>query len=142
MQESVTSAYVAMPTKRMTDCEALLPNDPVKKVHHLTLGQCAFLHWYRHDEQVGVRKRRIQIWNTSYCFPFLIYVPGSFRMRQSRTLYTKKIDLKKVMPLCWSFCGFVVLTNLSLQHNSVGFYQVRNVEFIVSFLSWLRSSCK
>ena len=36
----------------------------------------------------------------------------------------KKIELRKVMPLCLSFCGFVVLTNLSLQYNSVGFYQV------------------
>lgn len=37
----------------------------------------------------------------------------------------KKIELKAVLPLCLSFCGFVVLTNLSLQYNSVGFYQVR-----------------
>jgi solute carrier family 35 protein E3 len=36
----------------------------------------------------------------------------------------KKIPLAQVMPLCVSFCGFVVLTNLSLQYNSVGFYQV------------------
>jgi solute carrier family 35 protein E3 len=31
----------------------------------------------------------------------------------------------KVLPLSTAFCGFVVLTNLSLQYNSVGFYQVR-----------------
>ena len=36
----------------------------------------------------------------------------------------KKIELAQVLPLCFSFCGFVVLTNLSLQYNSVGFYQV------------------
>lgn len=30
----------------------------------------------------------------------------------------------KVLPLSMAFCGFVVLTNLSLQYNSVGFYQV------------------
>lgn len=30
----------------------------------------------------------------------------------------------KVMPLSAAFCGFVVLTNLSLQLNTVGFYQV------------------
>ena len=34
------------------------------------------------------------------------------------------VSLWKVMPLSISFCGFVVLTNLSLQYNSVGFYQV------------------
>jgi solute carrier family 35 protein E3 len=32
-----------------------------------------------------------------------------------------------VLPLCISFCGFVVLTNLSLQYNSVGFYQIAKV---------------
>lgn len=31
----------------------------------------------------------------------------------------------KVLPLSAAFCGFVVLTNLSLQYNSVGFYQVK-----------------
>jgi solute carrier family 35, member E3 len=30
----------------------------------------------------------------------------------------------KVLPLSTAFCGFVVLTNLSLQYNTVGFYQV------------------
>ena len=33
----------------------------------------------------------------------------------------------KVLPLSAAFCGFVVLTNLSLQYNSVGFYQVREI---------------
>jgi solute carrier family 35, member E3 len=38
----------------------------------------------------------------------------------------RKSDVKwvKVLPLSMAFCGFVVLTNLSLQHNTVGFYQV------------------
>ena len=34
------------------------------------------------------------------------------------------VSLLKVLPLSIAFCGFVVLTNLSLQYNSVGFYQV------------------
>ncbi|TPX38916.1 hypothetical protein SeLEV6574_g07521 [Synchytrium endobioticum] len=31
----------------------------------------------------------------------------------------KKIALSAVLPLCWSFCGFVVLTNISLVYNSM-----------------------
>lgn len=36
----------------------------------------------------------------------------------------KKLDPKKVLPLALAFCGFVVFTNLSLTHNTVGFYQM------------------
>eukprot|EP00760_Papus_ankaliazontas_P024474 PhM_4_TR2339/c0_g1_i1/m.50078/K15285/SLC35E3; solute carrier family 35, member E3 len=39
----------------------------------------------------------------------------------------KKVEITRVLPLCASFCGFVVLTNLSLVHNSVGFYQLMKV---------------
>jgi len=39
----------------------------------------------------------------------------------------KRVDLRKVLPLCISFCGFVSLTNLSLVYNSVGFYQLIKV---------------
>ncbi|KAK9694750.1 hypothetical protein K7432_013295 [Basidiobolus ranarum] len=39
----------------------------------------------------------------------------------------KTIRIKEVLGLCVSFCGFVVLTNLSLQHNTVGFYQMAKV---------------
>ncbi|RKP18999.1 TPT-domain-containing protein [Rozella allomycis CSF55] len=39
----------------------------------------------------------------------------------------KRIPIKKVITLSASFCGFVVLTNLSLQYNSVGFYQMAKV---------------
>lgn len=34
----------------------------------------------------------------------------------------------KVLPLSIAFCGFVVLTNLSLQYNTVGFYQVTGIK--------------
>jgi len=37
----------------------------------------------------------------------------------------KSLPYTAVLALSVSFCGFVVLTNLSLQMNSVGFYQVR-----------------
>eukprot|EP00047_Mylnosiga_fluctuans_P020544 m.93456 g.93456 ORF g.93456 m.93456 type:complete len:323 (+) comp8538_c0_seq1:2133-3101(+) len=39
----------------------------------------------------------------------------------------KKVNIPAVIPLCLSFCGFVVLTNYSLQYNTVGFYQLAKV---------------
>lgn len=36
----------------------------------------------------------------------------------------KALDPKRVLPLALAFCGFVVFTNLSLTHNTVGFYQM------------------
>jgi solute carrier family 35 protein E3 len=36
----------------------------------------------------------------------------------------KKLAYSEVLPLSVAFCSFVVLTNISLQFNSVGFYQV------------------
>ena len=36
----------------------------------------------------------------------------------------KKVPLISMIPLALCFCGFVVLTNLSLENNSVGTYQV------------------
>jgi solute carrier family 35 protein E3 len=55
---------------------------------------------------------------------FLFTFLGLVGCVKARLFVPKKIELKRVMPLCLSFCGFVVLTNLSLQYNSVGFYQV------------------
>lgn len=36
----------------------------------------------------------------------------------------KRLQVLKVVPLAMSFCGFVVFTNLSLQFNTVGTYQL------------------
>ena len=36
----------------------------------------------------------------------------------------KRLSVLKVVPLCLAFCGFVVFTNLSLQNNTVGTYQL------------------
>jgi solute carrier family 35 protein E3 len=36
----------------------------------------------------------------------------------------KRLMIKKTLPLATSFCGFVVFTNLSLQNNTVGTYQL------------------
>ena len=38
--------------------------------------------------------------------------------------HPKRLSLKKIVPLSASFCGFVVFTNLSLQSNTVGTYQL------------------
>lgn len=39
----------------------------------------------------------------------------------------KQLPIRQIYGLSASFCGFVVLTNLSLVHNSVGFYQLAKV---------------
>ncbi|KAJ3114882.1 hypothetical protein HK098_007133 [Nowakowskiella sp. JEL0407] len=39
----------------------------------------------------------------------------------------KQLRVKDILGLSSTFCGFVVLTNLSLQYNSVGFYQMAKV---------------
>ena len=39
----------------------------------------------------------------------------------------KKLNHMDVLPITASFCCFVVFNNLSLQHNSVGFYQLMKV---------------
>ncbi|KEG13088.1 solute carrier family 35, member E3 [Trypanosoma grayi] len=39
----------------------------------------------------------------------------------------KRLSLMRVLPLSFSFCGFVMLTNMSLLHNNVGFYQLVKV---------------
>jgi len=58
-----------------------------------------------------------------FCFTFL----GLEICRQFGVFERKPISIRQVLPLCGSFCGFVVLTNLSLVYNSVGFYQMMKV---------------
>eukprot|EP00758_Cryptobia_borreli_P002258 Tbor_TRINITY_DN2898_c0_g1::TRINITY_DN2898_c0_g1_i1::g.23149::m.23149/K15285/SLC35E3; solute carrier family 35, member E3 len=47
--------------------------------------------------------------------------------RRAGMFEMKMVPFTKVLPLCASFCGFVVLTNISLVYNTVGFYQVMKV---------------
>ncbi|CAM1324154.1 SLC35E3 (predicted) [Pycnogonum litorale] len=42
-------------------------------------------------------------------------------------LQVKTLPLLDMLPLASTFCGFVVLTNLSLQYNTVGTYQIAKV---------------
>lgn len=39
----------------------------------------------------------------------------------------KRAPIEHMIPVALCFCGFVVITNLSLEHNSVGTYQVAKV---------------
>lgn len=43
----------------------------------------------------------------------------------------KKLRIFDILPLCASFCGFVVLTNVSLLLNSVSFYQVILISILI-----------
>eukprot|EP00741_Cyanophora_paradoxa_P010454 tig00000037_g10109.t1 len=57
----------------------------------------------------------------------------------------KKLRLAQVLPLAISFSGFVVLTNISLRYNSVGFYQIAKVMttpviMVIQFLWYSTSS--
>eukprot|EP01084_Bolivina_argentea_P192958 331144_1 len=39
----------------------------------------------------------------------------------------RSVNIREVIPICLAFCGFVIFNNLSLQTNSVGFYQLMKV---------------
>jgi len=39
----------------------------------------------------------------------------------------RAVNIQEVIPICLAFCGFVIFNNLSLQTNSVGFYQLMKV---------------
>ena len=72
---------------------------------------------------------------THYGFPnitltfihFLVTFLGLKICEMMNIFNHKSIQLKDCLPLAMSFCGFVVLTNLSLQHNTVGTYQLIKV---------------
>ncbi len=45
-------------------------------------------------------------------------------LRASGQFVPKTLPLSKMLPISMTFCGFVVFTNLSLQTNTVGTYQI------------------
>nr|XP_002125793.1 solute carrier family 35 member E3-like [Ciona intestinalis] len=49
---------------------------------------------------------------------------GLFVCKQLKLFEVKRIPLMQILPLAVTFCGFVVFTNLSLQNNTVGTYQM------------------
>ncbi|CAF4730507.1 unnamed protein product [Rotaria sp. Silwood1] len=57
---------------------------------------------------------------------------------QMNTFVRKKVSIITVLPLAISFCAFVVFTNLSLEYNTIGTYQLFKVLTtpVVALLSW------
>uniref|UniRef100_H2Y9Q0 Sugar phosphate transporter domain-containing protein n=1 Tax=Ciona savignyi TaxID=51511 RepID=H2Y9Q0_CIOSA len=58
------------------------------------------------------------------CFQFFSTFVGLFGIYLIGYLQIKRVPILKVFPLCVAFCSFVVFTNLSLKHNTVGTYQL------------------
>ena len=61
---------------------------------------------------------------TMTCIHFIFTTVGLILCEQLNTFQPKRLPIDKMLPLSLTFCGFVVLTNLSLQTNSVGTYQI------------------
>jgi solute carrier family 35 protein E3 len=57
------------------------------------------------------------------CLHFIFTFIGLIICKQCGVFKIKKVPIIKMLPMAASFCGFVVLTNYSLQYNSVGTYQ-------------------
>lgn len=64
---------------------------------------------------------------TLTCFHFVVTFIGLFACSKMGFFEAKTLQLRSVLKISAAFCGFVVLTNLSLRYNSVGFYQVMKV---------------
>jgi len=50
----------------------------------------------------------------------------------------KRIEIKRVMPICFAFCGYVAFNNLSLLYNSVAIYQIAKILCtpVIVWLEW------
>jgi solute carrier family 35 protein E3 len=64
---------------------------------------------------------------TLTCFHFFITFIGLLVCARCGLFEAKTLQVRSVLKISSAFCGFVVLTNLSLRYNSVGFYQVMKV---------------
>jgi solute carrier family 35 protein E3 len=58
------------------------------------------------------------------CFHFFCTSLSLLLCRILGVFKPKRIRWTKILPLSLSFCGFVVFTNISLQHNTIGTFQV------------------
>ena len=58
---------------------------------------------------------------------FLVTFIGLIICLQFDIFRFKRLPIVKMIPLSMTYCGFVVFTNLSLQYNTVGTYQVIKV---------------
>ena len=61
---------------------------------------------------------------TLTCVHFVFTTVGMVFCRCFGLFSFKPLPLKHMVPVSLTFCGFVVLTNLSLQSNTVGTYQI------------------
>ncbi|KAH7948135.1 hypothetical protein HPB52_018714 [Rhipicephalus sanguineus] len=61
---------------------------------------------------------------TMTMYHFAMTFAGLLVCRAFNVFQVKKLPLRQMLPLATTFCGFVVLTNLSLGHNTVGTYQI------------------
>lgn len=61
------------------------------------------------------------------CIHFLTTYLGLLICSVAGVFSPKKLRVLDVFPLSLTFCGFVVFTNLSLQYNTVGTYQLAKV---------------
>ena len=61
---------------------------------------------------------------TLTCLHFIVTTIGLQICSFFDVFHSKSLPIKSMIPLSLSFCGFVVLTNLSLQYNTVGTYQL------------------
>lgn len=64
---------------------------------------------------------------TLTCIHFLVTFLGLQICVSLNVFKPKQLPLIKMVPLSLAFCGFVVFTNLSLQSNTVGTYQLAKV---------------
>lgn len=60
---------------------------------------------------------------TLTCLHFIFTFLGLTVLAYLGIFRIKKVPILKMLPMSVSFCGFVVLTNFSLQYNSIGTYQ-------------------
>uniref|UniRef100_T1JNZ3 Sugar phosphate transporter domain-containing protein n=1 Tax=Strigamia maritima TaxID=126957 RepID=T1JNZ3_STRMM len=58
---------------------------------------------------------------------FVLTSIGLYICQKINIFNVKNLPIKPMLPLAASFCGFVVFTNLSLQYNTVGTYQLVKV---------------
>ncbi|XP_070395192.1 solute carrier family 35 member E3-like isoform X2 [Dermacentor albipictus] len=61
---------------------------------------------------------------TMTMYHFVMTFVGLLVCRALNVFQVKKLPLRQMLPLATTFCGFVVFTNLSLGHNTVGTYQI------------------
>ena len=61
---------------------------------------------------------------TLTCIHFVCTSIGMVVSQYFGVFTVKKLPISKMVPIALTFCGFVMFTNLSLQFNTVGTYQI------------------